>query len=82
MRHSKSVKKQQDLLKSNFKAEATDVDSIQTRHKSDKGKGRQQKCRLEQMIKAVIRHSQVTRHDACGVVERQHKAKISAQLEK
>jgi len=53
-------------LKSNFKAEATDVDSIQTKQKFGKGKRRQ--CMLEQMIKAVIRHSQVTRYGACGVV--------------
>lgn len=30
-------------MKSNFKAEATDVDSTQTKHKFDKAKGRQQK---------------------------------------
>ena len=42
-RQSERVKKQQDLLKSNFKAETTDMDSVQTKHRFDISKGRQQK---------------------------------------
>lgn len=45
-RQSEQVKKQQDLLKSNFKAETTDVDSVQTKHKFDISKGRQQKMQV------------------------------------
>ncbi|KAI4881647.1 hypothetical protein NFI96_006235, partial [Prochilodus magdalenae] len=42
-RQSEQVKNQQDLLKSNFKSSATDVDSIQTKLQPATGKGRPQK---------------------------------------
>lgn len=42
-RQSEQVKNQQDLLKSNFKSAATDVDSIQMKFQPATGRGRQQK---------------------------------------
>jgi len=67
------VKKQQDLLKSNFKAEATDMAFKQN---TSLTKEDSRKCRLEQKIKSVIRHSQVTRNQcparkvACNLCQR------------
>jgi len=37
-------------LKSNFKAEATDMDSIQTKHKFDKGRQKKMQARTKDKI--------------------------------
>lgn len=64
-RQSECVKKQQDLLKSNFKAEATDVDSIQTKHKFDKDKGRQQKMQARTYDKSSYHTQPGNQRRAC-----------------